>query len=172
MLWGPIPSQVYTNLVGCLPEASSISRCPNIREISNSFRTSYFYGHEMVRQAAKNDEEKQLRWALAESIRQGTAAVAKNDKDKATQQLLRDAEQQEAVPARSGQKSLRLVRVRERPPRERAAQSELLGWQRVCQNCWQKSSQAHRVSCQPSQAHRVSCQPSQAHRVSCQPSQA
>eukprot|EP00808_Paulinella_micropora_P010959 g80877.t1 len=46
---------------------------------------------------AENDEEKQLRWALAESIKL---------KDQAPQQLLRDAEQQEAVPARSGQKVL------------------------------------------------------------------
>eukprot|EP00808_Paulinella_micropora_P019097 g11570.t1 len=44
---------------------------------------------------AENDEEKRLRWALAEFIKL---------KDKAPQQLLRDAEQQVAVPARSGQK--------------------------------------------------------------------
>eukprot|EP00808_Paulinella_micropora_P025152 g8669.t1 len=138
MLWGPIPSQVYTNLVGCLPEASSNFQVPKLpgdqqqlpyflslracdggveanvikaeqdaeyeiaqaEDVANAIRR----GKQGNLPKEENDEEKQLRWALAESIRQGTAAVAKNDKDKAMQQMLRDAEQQEAVPAWSGQK--------------------------------------------------------------------
>eukprot|EP00808_Paulinella_micropora_P011152 g8760.t1 len=74
---------------GIMAEQDAEYEIAQAEDVANAIRR----GKQGKLPKAENDEEKQLRWA--ESIKL---------KDKAPQQLLRDAKQQEAVPARSDQK--------------------------------------------------------------------